>query len=173
MSPLPHNDPESIGMTDAIRLHKRYTINQKEGREMKKVLIAVLAVFIGIAFVTSVFAQSATDKATKAATTPAPAPEKKAEKKAAPKGKVKQHRGAVTGVDMAAKTLTVKGRKGDMTFDVTDATMKGEPKAGDKVTVKYAEKDGKMVAKSVSMKGIKKAGKKEAKSAAPAPAPAK
>ena len=34
---------------------------------MKKVLMAVLAVFIGIAFVTSVFAQSQTDVATKAA----------------------------------------------------------------------------------------------------------
>jgi hypothetical protein len=162
----------------------RFTINQTGGREMKKVLMAVLAVFIGIAFVTSVFAQSQTDVATKvakdaaqekakAAPAPAPAPEKKAEKKAAPKGKVQQYRGEVTWMDTAAKTLTVKGKKGDMTFDVTDAKMKGEPKAGDKVTVKYAAKEGKMVAKSVAMKGVKKAGKKEAKSAAPAPAPAK
>jgi microtubule-associated protein 1 len=153
-----------------------FTINQTGGREMKKVLMAVLAVFIGIAFVTSVFAQSATDKATKAATDTAQEKAKAApapEKKAAPKGKVQQYRGEVTGMDTAAKTLTVKGKKGDMTFDVTDAKMKAEPKAGDKVMVKYMEKDGKMVAKSVSMKGVKKAGKKEAKPAAPAPAPAK
>ena len=85
----------------------------------------------------------------------APAPEKKVEKKAAPKGKAQQYRGEVTGMDTAAKTLTVKGKKGDMTFDVTNAKMKAEPKAGDKVMVKYVEKDGKMIASSVIVKGAK------------------
>ena len=137
---------------------------------MKNVFVAVLAVFIGIAFVTTAFAQAPAAPETAA---PAPAPEKKAETKAAWKGKMHHFWGEVTAMDMAAKTLTVKGKKGDMTFDVTDAKMKGEPKVGDKVMVKYMKKDGKMVAKSVKMKGAKKAEKPMApETAAPAPAPA-
>ncbi len=46
--------------------------------------------------------------------------------------------------------MTVKGRKGEMTFDVSNVKMKGEAKAGDMVTVKYREKDGKMMAFSVT-----------------------
>jgi len=152
---------------------------------MKRFLMIVLAVLMGVSLVVTVFAQTATEKAPKAATdtakekaVPAPAPEKKT----AVKAKTQKFAGEVTAVDMAAKTLIVKGKKGDMTFDVTDAKMKAEPKAGDKVFVKYTEKDGKMVAKFVAAKkGSKKAGKKQAtqaeKPAAPekaaAPAPAK
>ena len=40
---------------------------------------------------------------------------------------------------------------GDKTFDVTDAKMKGEAKAGDMVTVKYMEIDGKMLASWVGV----------------------
>jgi len=38
--------------------------------------------------------------------------------------------GEVTNMDMTAKTMTAKGKKGDMTFDVSGAKMKGEAKAG-------------------------------------------
>ncbi|MCX5805564.1 MAG: hypothetical protein NT010_05770 [Proteobacteria bacterium] len=179
---------------------------------MKKALLIVFAIILGVAFVTTVFAQTATDaakeKATKAATDTAkdkakaagdvakdkatkaatekvtPAPEKAAPapapaKKAVAKAKVKQFTGEVIAVDMAAKTLIAKNKKGDMTFDVTDAKMKSEPKVGDKIFVKYTDKDGKMVAKSVATKNAKKAkkGKTAEKPAAPektaAPAPAK
>jgi len=137
---------------------------------MKNVFAVVLAVFIGIAFVATAFAQAPAAPQTAA---PAPAPEKKAETKAAWKGKMHHVWGEVTAMDMAAKTLTVKGKKGDMTFDVTDAKMKGEPKAGDKVKVTYMKKDGKMVAKYVKIRGPKKAEKPMApETAAPAPAPA-
>ena len=179
---------------------------------MKKALMAGLAVCISMAFVAGAFAQSTTEKAAKSATemaqekakaagdtmkdkatkpsaekaaTPA-APEKAApapEKKGAVKAKAQTFKGEVTVMDAAAKTLTAKGKKGDMTFDVTDVKMKSEPKAGDQVMVKYVEKDGKMVAKSVSVKSAKKTEKKETKpvekpaapekGAAPAPAPAK
>lgn len=54
-------------------------------------------------------------------------------------------------MDTEAKMMTVKGKKGDMTFDVSNAKMKGEAKAGDKVKVNYAEKDGKMMASSVTV----------------------
>ena len=63
--------------------------------------------------------------------------------------------GEVTNMDTAAKMMTVKGKKGDMTFDVSGVKMKGEAKAGDKVTVKYMEKEGKMMASSVTMGGAK------------------
>ncbi|MGD0237848.1 MAG: hypothetical protein ABSC55_25365 [Syntrophorhabdales bacterium] len=52
-------------------------------------------------------------------------------------------------MDMKAKMMTVKGKKGDVTFDVSGAKMKGEMKAGDKVHVKYMEKEGKMMATSL------------------------
>jgi len=64
--------------------------------------------------------------------------------------------GKVTNMDTAAKTMTVKGKKRDMTFHVSNAKMKGDAKAGDKVTVKYTEKDGKMVASWVGTKEAKK-----------------
>jgi hypothetical protein len=116
----------------------------------------------------------------------APAPEKKAEKKDVVKVRAKHAKGEVTAIDMAAKTMTIKAKEGDMTFDIAGAKMKAEPKAGDKVFVKYTEADGKMMAKFVSTKkhhkghkGHKKEGKKEmapAEKPAPsqsAPAPAK
>ena len=89
--------------------------------------------------------------------------------------------GEVTNMDTAAKTMAVKGKKGDMTFDVSGAKMKDEAKAGDKVTVKYTEKDGKKMASSVTMGGAKTTKKTTGKSTekkevttAPAPAaPAK
>ncbi len=139
---------------------------------MKRFLMIALAVLMGVSLVTTVFAQTATAPAPQT-TAPAPAPEKAT----APKAKMHHFKGEVTAMDMAAKTLTVKGKKGEMTFDVTDAKMKTEPKVGDKVMVKYSEKDGKMVAKYVGMKGARKAMKKQADkqmvpetSAAPAPA---
>ena len=62
----------------------------------------------------------------------------------------------------------------DKTFDVTDAKMKSEPKAGDKVMVKYTETDGKMVAIFVvGVKGAKKAVKKAKTTEKPAAAPEK
>jgi hypothetical protein len=104
----------------------------------------------------------------------APAPEKKVEKKDIVKVKGKHAKGEVTVVDMAAKTITIKGKTGDMTFDVANAKMKAEPKVGDKVFVRYAEADGKMIAKYVVAKKKHHRGQKEAakKDAAPAEKPA-
>ncbi len=157
---------------------------------MKRFFVIVLAVLIGVTLTTGVFAQTATEKATKAVTdtakekgkamgekaaqavtdktepAPAPAstsaPDKKAEKKTAKKGKARQFTGEVTAIDMAAKMLTVKNKKGEKTFDLTDATMKKEPKTGDKILVKYTETDGKMIADSVTAKkSVKKTAKKK------------
>ena len=78
----------------------------------------------------------------------------------------------MTAVDAAAKTITVKGKKADMTFDVSGVKGAEDIKAGDKVVVKYTEKDGKMVASSVKKAAVKKAEKKEAPKVEPKPAPA-
>jgi hypothetical protein len=158
---------------------------------MKKALMIVLAVLISVAFVTTVFAQAPKPAAEKAAPAPekkaaapekAPAPEKaKAEKPAkAAKAKAGKFAGEVASFE-AGKTMVVKGKDGDKTFDVS--AIKKEFKAGDKVTVAYTEKDGKMMASKVTAakaakaekapKAEKKAEKKaEEKPAAPAPAPA-
>jgi microtubule-associated protein 1 len=122
---------------------------------MKKVLMFALAVWISVAFVTAVFAQAPAEK---------PAPEKMMmEKKEMKTPKMMSFSGEVTNMDMMAKMMTVKGKKGEMTFDMTGAKMKGEMKAGDKVTVKYMEKEGKMMASSVMMAGGKKMEMKDMK----------
>jgi hypothetical protein len=156
---------------------------------MKKVLMMALTVLISVAFVTVVFAQApaGTPEKTTTTTTTTTTPEKKEtttttatpEKKATTtttttpakketttkttKSKAMMFTGKVTNMDTAAKMMTVKGKKGDMTFDVSSAKMKGEAKAGDKVTVKYMEKDGKMMASSVTMGGTKTTKKTTAK----------
>lgn len=132
---------------------------------MKKAIAIVLSIMFVFALTTVTFA---------------------AEKKA---GKGMHVAGEVTNVDAKANTITVKGKKGDVTVSVDDKTaiMAGKEKktmadvkVGDKVKVEYTEADGKSVAHKVHLmkaekKMEKKAEKKEAApaAAAPAPAPAK
>ena len=123
---------------------------------MKKALLAGLAVFISIAFVTNVFAQMPEKKETTTTTTTTTTPKKKQTTTTTTKSKGMKFTGEVTNMDMAGKMLTVKGKKGDMTFDISSAKMKGEVKAGDMVTVKYKEKDGTMMASSVTKGKAKK-----------------
>jgi microtubule-associated protein 1 len=138
-----------------------------ETRMKKAIAIVVAMMFI--------FALSA---ATFAAEAPKAAPaEKKAEEKKAP-AKTTQITGEVGAVDAKAKTITVKGKKGDVVIGVDDK-MLADVKAGDKVEVKYAEADGKNTAKSVKKVAAKaekkeapKAEEKKAAPAAPAAAPA-
>ncbi|MBA4418646.1 MAG: hypothetical protein C0392_12175 [Syntrophus sp. (in: bacteria)] len=133
---------------------------------MKKTLMIVLAAIISAAFMTTVFAQ---DK-------PTVAPDKPVQTEKAGKLKAKKFDGEVASIDVAAKTILVKGKKGDITVDVGSAKFaKGytmeDIKAGDKVIGKYMEKDGKMVALYLARKIEKKAKveKKEEKAGAPAP----
>jgi len=132
-----------------------------------------LALIISVLFVFAVTSMSFAAE-TKAA--PAAVPAKAApamEEKKAP-AKVKQVTGDVTAVDVKAKTITVKGKRGDVTAMVDDKTkiMMGKDmktladiKACDKVKVKYKEADGKMMAKSIA---IKPADKKMEPAAKPA-----
>jgi hypothetical protein len=134
---------------------------------MKRIFMVFLALFISVAFVSVVFAQ-AKPEAKPAAEKPMGAPEKPegapAPEKPKPKPKPKGvFLGDVTSIDAAAKMFTVKshsgtpGEIGDVTFDLTNAKLKGykgieDIKAGDKVSVKY-RKDGVSVDK---MGGAKK-----------------
>ncbi|MDQ7787710.1 MAG: DUF5666 domain-containing protein [Thermodesulfovibrionales bacterium] len=117
-----------------------------------------LAILVAALFVFALVAVSFATEAQKAA--PAPM----GEKKEAP-AKVKQVTGEVKAVDTKAMTLTVtkKMKTGaeDTLALVNDKTriMMGKDKklladlkVGDKVTVKYTEADGKMVAKSIAIK---------------------
>jgi carnitine O-acetyltransferase len=155
---------------------------------MKKTIAIVLSLIFVFAVTSVSFAAEAKKEA---------APKAEAKKEAAPKAEAKkaaktvQVTGDVAAVDAKANTITVKGKKGDVVIAVDDKTKmpKGKTiadvKAGDKVTVKYAEADGKNTAKSVDFKAAKapkaeakkaaapKAEEKKAAPAAAAPAPAK
>ncbi len=77
--------------------------------------------------------------------------------------------GEVTAVDAAANTLTIKGKKGEVMLTITDKTKFAEGKTladvkiGDKLSAKYSEKDGNMMAWKVMTKKEMKKMKKEHK----------
>jgi microtubule-associated protein 1 len=105
---------------------------------MKKALLIAVLVVVSVALVSTVFAAEA--KAPKAMT----------------------FKGTVTGMDAAKNMLTVKGEKKDMSFNVAgakwaDYKAMDEVKAGDKVVVKYVEKEGKMMATTVGKAPVKAA----------------
>jgi hypothetical protein len=115
---------------------------------MKKALLVLLVLSISAALVATVFAQ-------------APAKSAPATQKAPAAPVIHMLTGQVTAVDAAAKMLEVKGSKKEVKFDVANAKWTGykaidEVKAGDKVTVKYTEKEGKMTANQV-LKAVPKA----------------
>ncbi|PMP66946.1 MAG: hypothetical protein C0190_04315 [Thermodesulfobacterium geofontis] len=106
----------------------------------------LLSFLIALAFAFSVsttFAQVSGTKPAEPAKKTAPA--KPAE---VAKEKVKVITGEVTAVDPVGKTIKVKGKKEELTIGVTEKQIK-DIKEGDKVTVKYVEKDGSLVAKSI------------------------
>lgn len=139
-----------------------------------------LAIFVAVLFVFAMASLSFAVEEKKAA--PAPAVEKKAEPaKPAEKPKVQQVTGDVKAVDTKAMTVTVtkmmKGKAEETTVTVSDKTkiMMGQEKkaladvkAGDKVTVKYKEVEGKKVAKSIAIHEAKPAEKKAVAPAKPA-----
>jgi hypothetical protein len=138
---------------------------------MLKALLIALTLLVSVAFVTAVVAQPPADKPVAVAPQKAhaPAPEKKpvverkAPEKKASRGKTHQSSGEVTKVDTTAKTIVVKSKNDEMTFDVGMAKMKSDVKEGDKVTVKYTKKEGKMMASAVTKETEKKEMKKEVK----------
>lgn len=118
----------------------------------------IIAIFVTMLFVFAAASVSLATEQKKAEPAPAAAP---AETKAAP-AKVRQVTGEITAVDAKAKTITVKGRRGEVVMSVDDKMLAGI-KAGDKVVAKYTTADGKNTAKSV-----KKAEEKKTEPAEPA-----
>jgi len=138
---------------------------------MKKAIAIIVSVIFVLSFAGLSFAADKAAPMKKEAAAPAKAEEKAAEKKAP--AKIKAITGEVMAVD--ATSITVKGKKGDVTATVGDKTsvkMGKEKKAiadvkvGDKVTVKYTEADGKNMAKMISIAAAKPAEKKAEKKAA-------
>ena len=80
--------------------------------------------------------------------------------------KVMHVTGTVTAVDVKAKTLSIKGEKGEVVLTTTDKTIhpKGKTladvKVGDKLTTMYEEKGGKMIALKVMKEEHKQKEKK-------------
>jgi phage baseplate assembly protein gpV len=136
-----------------------------KGGDMMKKTIALIVSFLFVFSVAGLaFAQE------KEGAAPAPAKEEKKMPEKKHKKKVRHYvHGEVTAVDAAANTLTVKGKKGEMTLTVDDKTRfpKGmtlaDVKAGEKLTVRYMEADGKMMATSITMKKAHHHEKKEMK----------
>ena len=128
----------------------------------------VIALIVSLLFVLSVAGLSFAEEKKEAAPAPAKQEKKMDEKKHAKKAGLYVH-GEVTAVDAAANTLTVKGKKGEVSLTIDEKTKfhKGttlaDVKVGDKLAVKYAEADGKMVAKSIMMRKAHHHEKKEMK----------
>lgn len=101
--------------------------------------------------------------AEKAAQPGAPAKEeKKMEKQAEkPKAKTMSATGEVVSVDAAGGMLAVKVKDKEMSFTAAKKALE-KVKAGDRVRVSYTEKDGKMMARSVTAAPVKKAEAKKA-----------
>ena len=85
-------------------------------------------------------------------------------------GKVMFVSGEVTAIDEDANTLTIMGKNGEVVLTTSDKTKFPNGKTlccfdvGNKLSVKYSEQDGKMMAwKVMTMKEIKKMKKKEHK----------
>ncbi len=94
---------------------------------------------------------------------------------------MKQVTGNVTAVDQKTMTVTVQGKKGEVTASVDKKTriVEGKEKktladvqVGDKVTLKYSKVDGKEIAKRIEIKKAAPA-MKEAAPAKKEEAPAK
>lgn len=131
---------------------------------MKRILALVVALVFALT-VTAAFAQQQpaakpAEPAKKAEPAKPAEPAKKEEKAA--KEKVKQITGEVTAIDTAGKTITVKSKKQELTIGVKEDQIK-DIKAGDKVVVKYTEKEGKLTAKSVKKVAAKAEKKGEVK----------
>jgi Cu/Ag efflux protein CusF len=138
---------------------------------MKRALLIVLAMVISVAFVTAAFAQAPAEKPA-GTTEKAPAAEKKAPAAKAKTEKSVSLKGEVVKND--GKEMTVKGPKGEEKFDVSGVKNADKYKEGDKVTISYKEKDGKLTASSIKKPVIKgKTEKKEVKEKTEKPAPEK
>lgn len=120
---------------------------------MKKIIAVVMALVFALT-VSVAFAQQPAAKPAE--------PQKQAEPVKKAKEKVRQITGEVIAIDTIGKAFTVKSKRQELTIGVTDEQLK-DIKAGDKVVVKYTEKEGKLTAKSVKKAAAKAEKKGEVK----------
>ena len=118
---------------------------------MKKTIAVVLSLIFILAVTSITFAATAEKKEVVV--------EKKIEAAPAAKAVEKRVKGDITAVDAKAMTITVKGKKGDVTVTVdaktefklgNDKKTVADLKVGEKVKILYHEADGKNIAKSIS-----------------------
>jgi hypothetical protein len=128
-----------------------------------------IAIFVAVLFVFAM--ASLSFAATEQETAPAPMEKKAEPAKTTEKPRVEHIKGKVKAVDMKAMTITVtkmKGKAEETMITVGDKTkvimgkdkekkVLADVKAGDKVTVKYTEVNGKKVAKSIAIHEVKPA----------------
>jgi hypothetical protein len=134
------------------------TSKREEGGDTVKNMIKVLVIALtGLAFSGLSFAQD------KPATPTAPAVEKKTEMKSE-KAKTNRITGEVTSLDAKAGTVAVKTKDKEINLAADSKSTKGaleKLKVGDKVRVSYTEKDGKMIASSITAESKTMAAKPE------------
>jgi hypothetical protein len=147
--------------------------NLKGVPSMKKVLVIVFALVIGVAFASAAFAQSEKAISSGAAASGQPQPPMKPGPKdtGAPSvekaegavvsgaAKVSVFKGEVVKVDEAAKTFVVKDKKGEKTFTPINPADLANLKPGDKVSLQYGTKEGKVWADNIKKAGAKAAPK--------------
>jgi hypothetical protein len=128
-----------------------------------------IAIFVAVLFVFTM--TSLSSAAGEQETAPAPMEKKAEPAKTTEKPRVEHMKGKVKAVDMKAMTITVtkmKGRAEETMITVGDKTKVimgknkekkalADVKAGDKVTVKYTEVNGKKVAKSIAIHEVEPA----------------
>jgi hypothetical protein len=117
---------------------------------LRKAAMIIMAVLIGLGLaVTGSPQEVATEKAPQVQEgTPVPG------KRIKTTEPVKRFMGEVISFDGGTKVLTAKGRKGESSFDLSNARIARnirleDLKQGDRIGVVYIEKDGKKVAKAV------------------------
>ena len=115
---------------------------------MKSLLAIFVATLIVLAFSITGFAEGTATGGSGQGQSMAP------EKKMEPMEKTMTYSGTVVSLNGTDHTLIVKGKEGDKTFDVSKVATLGTIKSGNSVQVVYVEKNGKMVASSVSV-GVK------------------
>lgn len=138
---------------------------------MKSILRLFLVPLVTLAFAGVTFAQATPATPAKPATPEKKMEEKKMEK--AEKPKTTSITGELKSVDTKAGTLTVKAKDKDINLTAESKAAKSaleKVKVGDQVRVSYSEKNGKMIASSITKakgeaKGKEPMAKKEEKKA--------